>query len=328
MEKELNLKAIIKNTIIGFVLADSLGVPVEFSSRAQLSKNPLTDMIGYGTYNMPIGSWSDDSSMTLITVEVLTSDGINYDKLMEGFIKWYKEGYMTPTDKLFDIGISTSDALNKYLNGIDPLECGGKSEYSNGNGSLMRIYPFVFYILKSSQNFTSNKDLVDNLFECNLLEYRKRIIFDASSLTHAHDISKWGCFLLSEYFIKLINGYDKLDAYIELCNEYKDKSHRVYDRLLSKNIHNVDRKDIKSTGYVVDTLEAVFHSFLKFDNYKDIVLYSINLGDDTDTVGAITGGLAGMYYKDIPIKWINNLKKFDLINKLIEDFYNKINCLQ
>ena len=328
MEKELNLKAIIKNTIIGFVLADSLGVPVEFSSRAQLSKSPLTDMIGHGTYNMPIGSWSDDSSMTLITVEVLTSYGINYRKLMDGFIKWYKEGYMTPTDKLFDIGISTSDALNKYLNGIDPLECGGKSEYSNGNGSLMRIYPFIFYILKSSQKCISNKTLEDNLFECNLLEYRKRIIFDASSLTHAHDISKWGCFLLSEYFIKLINGYDKFDAYIELCNEYKDKSHKVYDSLLSKNIHNVERKDIKSTGYVVDTLEAVIHSFLKFDNYKDIVLYSINLGDDTDTVGAITGGLAGMYYKDIPIKWINNLKKIDLINKLIEDFYNKINSLK
>ena len=87
-------------------------------------------------------------------------------------------------------------------------------------------------------------------------------------------------------------------------------------------------KDIKSTGYVVDTLEAVLHSLLKFDNYKDIVLYSINLGDDTDTVGAITGGLAGMYYKDIPMKWINNLKKIDLINKLIEDFYNKINSLK
>lgn len=306
MEKNNIIKENIKNTIQGFVLADALGVPVEFSSRTALVKTPLTDMIGYGTYNMPIGSWSDDSSMTLITLDVLSKYGLNYDKLMDDFINWYKTGYMTPTNKLFDIGISTCNALTKRIYGIKPLDCGGTGEFSNGNGSLMRIYPFIFYTLKLSK------------------EERKKIVFEASSLTHAHDISKIGCLLLTEYFIKLLNDKNKFDAYYELCDEYYGKSHKVYNRLLSKNIHNVTIDEIKSTGFIVDTLEAVIYSFLKFDNYKDIVLFSINLGDDTDTVGAITGGLAGMYYKDIPNDWLLNLKKLDMINNIIDNFSNFI----
>lgn len=299
-------KIAIKNTFLGFILADALGVPVEFSSRSQLGKNPVKDMIGYGTYNMPEGSWSDDSSMTLITLDVLSKYGLNYEKLMSDFIKWYKEGYMTPTDRLFDIGISTSDALNKKILGFNALDCGGKSTYSNGNGSLMRIYPFVFYTMNLSK------------------EERKKVIFDASSLTHAHDISKYGCLILCEYLIKLLNGNDKYDAYYEICNEFKETAPDVYDRLLNKDIYKLNSTSIKSSGYIVDTLEAVIYSFLKYDNYKDIVLFAINLGEDTDTIGAIVGGLAGMYYKDIPIEWINKLKKLDMILKIIEDFSNSI----
>jgi len=299
----------IKNTILGFVLADAIGVPVEFTSRKVLESNPLKDMIGYGTYNMPEGSWSDDSSMTLITLDVLSKYGLNFEKLMDDFLKWYKEGYMTPTDKLFDIGISTSDALNKRLLGFDPLDCGGKSEYSNGNGSLMRIYPFAFYTMNLSK------------------EDRKKVIFDASSLTHAHDISKWGCLLLTEYFIKLLNGQDKLKAYYDLCDEYYNKSHKVYNKLLDKNINNLYVNQIASTGFIVDTLEAVIYSFLKFDNYKDIILFAINLGNDTDTIGAIAGGLAGMYYQDIPSVWINKLKKLDLINTIIDNYIKSLQLL-
>ncbi len=299
----------IKNTILGFVLADAIGVPVEFTSRKVLESNPLKDMIGYGTYNMPEGSWSDDSTMTLITLDVLSKYGLNYEKLMDDFVKWYKESYMTPTNKLFDIGISTSDALNKRLLGFNPLDCGGKSEYSNGNGSLMRIYPFAFYTMNLSK------------------EDRKKVIFDASSLTHAHDISKWGCLLLTEYLIKLLNGQEKFKAYYELCDEYYNKSHKVYNKLLDKNINNLNVNQIASTGFIVDTLEAVIYSFLKFDNYKDIVLFAINLGNDTDTIGAIVGGLAGMYYQDIPSVWINKLKKLDLINTIIDNYIKSLQLL-
>ena len=296
----------IKNTIIGFVVADALGVPVEFSSRESLNKNPLNDMIGYGTYNMPEGSWSDDSSMTLITLDVLSKYGLNYDKLMNDFIKWYNEGYMTPTDKLFDIGIATSNALHKRLANIPSLLCGGSGEYDNGNGSLMRIYPFAILCL--------NKDK----------QQKQEIIFNASSLTHSHDISKWGCLLLTEYYIKIINGIDKFTAYLELCDEFINITPKCYNRLLSKKIHLLNIDEIKSSGFIVDTIEAVFYTFLNNTNYKDTVLSAINLGGDTDTIGAIVGGLSGAYFKDIPNEWINKLKKLDLILDIINNFTNYI----
>ena len=62
-------KKIVKSMLYGFATADALGVPVEFKSRKILQKNPVTSMQGFGTYNQPAGTWSDDTSMTLATME-------------------------------------------------------------------------------------------------------------------------------------------------------------------------------------------------------------------------------------------------------------------
>ena len=77
--------------------------------------------------------------------------------------------------------------------------------------------------------------------------------------------------------------------------------------------------EIKSTGYVVDTLEASIWCILHTDNYKDCVLKAVNLGGDTDTIAAVAGGLAGIIYgyEDIPIKWINNLQRKDIIDSCL-----------
>ena len=79
-------------------------------------------------------------------------------------------------------------------------------------------------------------------------------------------------------------------------------------------------ENIKSSGYVVDTLEAAIWCFLNTDNYKDCVLKAVNLGEDTDTVGAVAGGLAGLYYgiEAIPEEWIEVLPKKEWITELIE----------
>ena len=81
---------------------------------------------------------------------------------------------------------------------------------------------------------------------------------------------------------------------------------------------NLEENKIKSSGYVVDTLEAAIWYFLNTDSYKDCVLKAVNLGDDTDTVGAIVGGLAGLYYgiDGIPKEWIDIIPKKDWIMKL------------
>ena len=78
----------IKSALFGVAVGDALGVPVEFKSRETISKNPVTDMIGYGTYNLPAGTWSDDSSLTFCLAEALTQ-GFDLNIIGQNFVKWY-----------------------------------------------------------------------------------------------------------------------------------------------------------------------------------------------------------------------------------------------
>ena len=135
--------------ILGFVVADALGVPVEFEDREYLRLYPVTNMRGYGSYDVPAGSWSDDSSMTLCALESLTH-GLDYDDMMSRFLRWADEGYMTPHGEVFDMGKTTREALLRYAQGIPALECGASSEWENGNGSLMRMLPVAFYLYRTA----------------------------------------------------------------------------------------------------------------------------------------------------------------------------------
>jgi len=139
----------ILNGIMGLCVADALGVPVEFVDRETLLKNPVVDMRSYGTYNQPVGTWSDDTSMTLCLADSL-SRGLDYDSIMKNFMRWINEGEFTPHGEVFDVGNATRRALGRFEKGAAPLNCGGTSDNDNGNGSLMRILPkkLILFIAK------------------------------------------------------------------------------------------------------------------------------------------------------------------------------------
>lgn len=127
---------------MGLVVGDALGVPVEFKERDTFK---VTDMIGYGTYNQPPGTWSDDSSMTLATVESIGRLGrIDPTDIMENFAKWAVKADFTPYNDVFDMGGATCRAIQRYMKGTDVSECGGCTHMDNGNGALMRILPLAF----------------------------------------------------------------------------------------------------------------------------------------------------------------------------------------
>ena len=155
----------------------------------------------------------------------------------------------------------------------------------NGNGSLMRIAPLVFYVANRPQ------------------EERFETVRKVSSITHAHEWSVTACFIYLEYLLKLLNGVDKNAAYIELHYNFhlgspyiKDKTLEKFNRIVQDDIRALTESAIRSGGFVVDTLEAAFWCFLTTDSYRDAALKAVNLGDDTDTTAAVTGGLAGLYY--------------------------------
>lgn len=306
----------IKSALFGVAVGDALGVPVEFNSRQTIVKNPVTDMVGYGTYNLPAGTWSDDSSLAFCLAEALTQD-FDLNTIGQNFVKWYHHNFWTPRGNVFDIGIATRQAIARLAQGEQAELAGGFDETDNGNGSLMRILPLLFYIQDKPIN------------------ERYEITKQVSSITHGHIRSVIACFYYLEFARQLFSGKDKFEIYTHLQTEITNhltslsinpKEIALFDRLLKNDIHNLNADDIQSSGYVLHTLEASIWCLLTTDNYKEAVLKAVNLGSDTDTTGAVTGGLAGLLYgfDNIPTNWTKQIARKDDIENLAERLAEKL----
>ena len=312
-----------KAVMVGHAIGDALGVPVEFLSREDLKENPVKEMLGYGTYPVPKGAWSDDTSMSLCALASLANGGIDFDEVMLNFGKWYYKDEFTPTGEMFDVGNTCSIAIDNYfVNKLPYTKCGETREYANGNGSLMRIHPFVLYLA----NMNINED------------DKVKIVEMASALTHAHERSKMACGIYAFVLWELLNdptkssivvGLNRARKYYKGYAEYETYNSKLFkaignlDSLIDTGKPQVGEDEIKSGGYVVHTLEAVIWCLLTTNSFSECVLKAVNLGDDTDTVAAIAGGLAGALYgyEDIPNEWKCNLIKFEEIEKMCEVVY-------
>lgn len=222
-------------------------------------------------------------------------------------------GYWSAHGRVFDIGLATRQAIHRLAQGIQPDLAGGFEEGSNGNGSLMRILPLLFYI----------KELP--------IEERWQLTKQVSSLTHAHIRSVTACFYYLEYARMLLIGNTKEEAYLltaQLLRQFLrlkeinplEVAH--FKRLLEQDIASLEEDRIQASGYVVHCLEASIWCLLTSSSYEDAVLKAVNLGDDTDTTAAVTGGLAGLLYgeKAIPGAWLSQLVR----RKDIEDLASNL----
>ncbi|CAN5313117.1 ADP-ribosylglycohydrolase family protein [soil metagenome] len=290
-------------------IGDALGVPVEFKSRDYLRIQPVQSYLGYGTWNQPPGTFSDDSSMLFCTAESLCT-GYDLTNIANRFVNWYRFGYWGAHDAVFDIGNATSGAIDRLMGGTSPFRSGGMSETNNGNGSLMRILPMVFY-LQFETDITTRYELVKQV----------------SEITHAHFRSVMACFIYVEFGIGLLAQLDKVTAYSKMQESvnlfisqqpFSATEISLFDRILQNNISLLHENDIRSSGYVIDTLESSLWCFLTSSSYQECVLKAVNLGEDTDTTAAVAGGLAGIFYgyQGIPSQWIEGIAKRDQIDDL------------
>jgi len=322
------MKEKIRSAFLGLAIGDALGVPVEFMSRATIAENPVREMRGFGTHQQPAGTWSDDSSLAFCLAEALCAKGTAYSPLevAANFVRWYAQAYWSAGGEVFDIGISTAQAIRRLESNPNNFVAGNWDENSNGNGSLMRILPLAFAIqqLPISERFER--------------------IADISSITHAHIRSILGCFIYTEYALLLLQGQEKHQAYAQMqaqVNAFLQKSqvcsleeihryHRIlenpYGDYLIRPLLDYSETEISSSGYVVATLEASLWCFLKYDTFESAVLAAVNLGSDTDTTGCVTGGLAGLYHgeKSIPKAWLQTLAKRTEIEDLAERLADKL----
>ena len=301
---------------LGHAIGDALGVPAEFTPRTYLKNHPVTGM-GYANELMedrqPVGSWSDDSSLTFCLAESLCN-GYNTADIADKFQRWLKQAYWTAHHVVFDVGISTSIAIDNMGKGIPLTECGLSHEGNNGNGGLMRILPLVYFLCWR-----------------NPIE-RLKIVHEVTELTHAHPRSLIASAIYIEFLTYVLFGIKPKVAYTRMQKSiqfiytnakasYRDELYH-FSRILQANIYELPETGIQSSGYVLHTLEASLWAFLTHDNYRDTVLTAVNLGEDSDTTSAVAGGMAGLYYgvQAIPRDYLMLVARRDDIIDLAKRF--------
>lgn len=309
----------IRSALLGAAVGDALGVPVEFAGRPAREKDPVTDMREFGTHHQPAGTWSDDTSMILATMEgFLKAGAYSPVAAMEEFSAWLNDAMHTPHGSVFDIGNATSQAVRRFDSGTPATQCGGSEEWSNGNGSLMRILPVALA-------FGDDPELIDKASEM-------------SALTHAHERSRMSCAFYCLVVSELLHGspiresvafaWQVMDRRWEFSkNERSTFKSWHPDRLFAR-----EENEIGSSGHVIDTLEAALWVNARHDNYRDAVLHAVNLGDDTDTTGCVAGGLAGLIHgqRKIPAEWLKVLVRreelMDLAGRFAEFCLQQSEC--
>lgn len=304
----------VRAAMLGHAVGDALGVPVEFTHRSVLQEDPVTGYRGFGSHPVPAGTWSDDTSMALATLDSLTR-GLDYEDMMTCFLAWWRDAAYTATNVMFDMGITTQKALLGFNRGTEPLDCGLYGEQDNGNGSLMRIIPAALYCYDRLPDEPLHRWL--------------EIIHEVSALTHAHIRSQMACGIYCCVLWALLDdpcpeavrkGIDRAWDYYGNDPGFAGESDHfrplpVLCPLLP------GEETVRSTGYVVDTLIAALWCLVTTSSYADCVLKAVNLGHDTDTVAAVAGGLAGVLYGMEQVEpWVPGLIRHEEIDRLCEAF--------
>ncbi len=269
------------------------GDALEFQSPG--SFEPIVDMVDGGPIGLEPGQWTDDTSMALcLAASLIESEGFDPSDQMRRYVRWWREGYMSSTGRCFDIGVTTSKALSRFVDTGEPYS-GPTYAVSAGNDSVMRLAPVPMYFAGDPAEAIARSA-------------------DSSKTTHGAEEAVDGC----RYFAGLLVGALRGVGKEELLSPRYCPVEGYWERNpLSPNVAAIaggsfkhrDLRDIQATGYVMDTLEAVLWAFHHTGDFRGGALRVVNLGDDADTTVAIYGQLAGAYYgaDSIPAEWRERL---------------------
>lgn len=291
--------------LLGLATGDAVGTTLEF--REPGSFTPITDMVGGGPFNLRPGQWTDDTSMALcLAHSLLECDGFDPGDQMRRYCDWRQNGYMSSNGRCFDIGVTVSEAISRFMASGDPY-AGSTNPFTAGNGSLMRLAPVVMFY---------SPDLTTAITRAG----------DSSRTTHGAQESVDAC----GYFASLLHlafAGESKQAILE-STVYSPQTRKI-SAIAAGGYRDKNRQQIRGSGYVVDCLEASLWCFAHTDNYRDAILTAANLGDDADTTAAVCGQLAGAFYgvDAIPEKWRTALTDGPHIQSLADRLWEK-SCSQ
>lgn len=294
--------------LVGLVVGDALGVPVEFSDRAERDRDPVRGMRGWGTHNQPVGAWSDDGALAMAHAAAFAAHGWEPRRHLEAFLAWHERGAWTAHGRVFDVGFATRRALLRFRRGYDPSEVGGRAARDNGNGSLMRILPASCWWASSPPAEAI------------------AMAGEASALTHAHERSRLACAWHARITAGLLVRKPVSECLAEASQRLSPlvpaSERAIFAPLFDSSCLRLARDRVPSDGYVVSTLVAACWCLHRHDGFAEAVLEAVNLGGDTDTTGAVAGGLAGLRcgFSGIPRPWLQCLPKAAEVIALAERF--------
>ncbi len=294
-------------SLLGLAIGDALGAPIEF--RPPGTFTPITTFQGGGTHGLNPGQWTDDTSLALCLAESLIErQGFDPKDQMERYLQWYREGYLSSVGFCFDIGNTTRLALEKFEKTGNPFS-GQPDPRSAGNGSLMRVAPVPLAF--ASDPFSAI-----------------HLSGDSSKTTHAVKPGVDACKYFGSLIVGALQGRKKDELVSPRFSPVEQfwEEHplaREIDEIASGSFKVLNPPEIRSSGYVVKSLEAALWAFHQSDSFKEGCLLAVNLGDDADTVGAIYGQLAGAFYgiDGIPGEWKEGLYQRELIEGYAEKLF-------
>ncbi|KAL8674121.1 MAG: hypothetical protein Q9168_001458 [Polycauliona sp. 1 TL-2023] len=308
----------IRGSLYGVAVCDALGSPVEFAFRGAFT--PVTGLRYNANFDLPPGSWTDDTSMTLCLAQSLVDNnrGFVLQDQVEKYIRWFERGYMSSAGRCFDIGNATRNALSIWREEfskdgptVKALEDGQlainkalKYKVQCGNGSLMRVSPI---------------GLIFNTDIAKAMEYAAA----SSQVTHPYPTNTEACKIYTKLIASTFQNIDKSALASVVANwsfEDPDLKSRFAKYTMFEAWQEVPEDQISSSGYVVHSLEASLWAFFTTASFEEGGLKVVNLGDDADTVGAIYGGIAGAFYgvEAISPKWLNGLQEKDMVDGVIQ----------
>ncbi len=285
--------------LLGLAVGDALGTTLEFSTRG--AKPRVTDLVGGGPFDLAPGQWTDDTSMALCLAEsILERGAIDPEDLMKRFVAWWREGHNSVLGCCFDIGFTTRAALQRFLETGEPLS-GSVDPRAAGNGSLMRLAPVAIRWRGAPGKARAAARL-------------------QSRTTHGSAQAVDACDFFAGLLVEAIEG-EPQEAILRPRAFGGDKA---VAEIASGSWRGKRRDEIASSGYVVHTLEAALWAVDKARSFEDAVLAAVNLGDDADTVGAVTGQLAGALWgaSRIPAAWLEKLAWRRRIERLALDLFD------
>ena len=277
---------------LGLAVGDAVGTTLEFRRRDAQPR--VEDMVGGGPFELPPGAWTDDTAMALALADSLAASGtLDARDLMDRFVRWRQDGDYSCSGHCFDIGTTTRAALDRYLRTGDPL-AGSTDPGSAGNGSLMRLAPVAVRFWNDRPRLSATAA-------------------DQSRTTHGAEEAVDACRAFAALLADAIAGSPRA----ALLAPRGFEGAPAVARIMAGSWRGRPRNTIRSSGYVVHTLEAAIWSVARTGNFRNAVLLAANLADDADTVAAVTGQLAGALYglSGIPGDWLDRVAWKDRLLK-------------